>query len=264
MQQAAFFDLDKTVLSRSSTLALSRTMFKEGFIGRSALIKGAFAQVVYLLVGADHAKMEAMREAALELTRGWPRDRVLELVREVMDEVITPHVYAEALELIHDHQEAGRLVYLVSSSPEEIVLPLADALGVDRVLATQAEVDEAGLYTGKLAFYCYGHHKSDAIQIESELWDIDLSESWSYSDSVTDAWMLWKVGHPVAVNPDKELRRIADVLDWPVMSFRRPVSLRSRFAKATRPSPLRVGAAGAAAFGLMAWAVFRRKSDDVA
>lgn len=264
MKQAAFFDLDKTVLSRSSTLALSRTMFREGFIGRTALIKAAFAQVAYLLVGADHEKMEAMRQEAGELTKGWPRDRVLELVREVMDEVITPLVYAEALQLIHDHQAHGHVVYLVSSSPEEIVLPLAASLGVKEVIATQAEVDTDGRYTGRLSFYCYGSNKSDAIQQHAQLADIDLSESFAYSDSATDVWMLWTVGHPVAVNPDRDLRRICEAQDWPVLTFRNPVTLRSRFARAARPSPLRVSAAGAAAFGLVAWAVFRRKSDDVA
>ncbi len=256
MPGAAFFDLDKTVLSKSSTLALSRTMFREGFISRTTLVKGVFAQLVYLVVGADEAKMNKMREAALALTKGWPRERVLQLVREVINEVVTPHFYAEALELIRQHQEAGRRVYIVSSSPEEVVFPLAAALRADRVIATRAEIDEDGRYTGRLAFYCYGPSKADAIRDEAARWGIDLAESYAYSDSVTDAWMLWVVGHPHAVNPDRELRRVAVACAWPVLAFRRPVRLRTRLVRAARPRPLTMGAAGAAA-GLVAWAVLR-------
>lgn len=258
MAGAAFFDLDKTVLSRSSTLAFSRSLYREGLINRSTLVKGVFAQLVYLLVGADHQKMEKMREAALELTRGWECDRVRELVREVLDEVVTPHIYAEAVERIREHAEAGRRVYLVSSSPEEIVFPLAAALGVTGVIATRAEVDQDQRYTGRLAFYCYGPAKADAMREEARKWGFDLSESYAYSDSISDVWMLWLVGHPHAVNPDRELRRVAEACGWPVLGFRRPVTLRTRLVRATSPSPVAVGA-GALAVALVAWAVARRQ-----
>jgi HAD superfamily hydrolase (TIGR01490 family) len=257
MPGAAFFDLDKTVLSRSSTLAFSRSLYKEGFISRANLVKGVFAQFVYLLVGADEGKMDKMRDAAVELTRGWERDRVIEIVREVLDEVVTPHIYAEALDLIHEHQEAGRRVYLVSSSPEEIVFPLAAAIKVDGVIATRAEIDEMGRYTGKLEFYCYGPNKIDAMRQEARRWGIDLADSYAYSDSVTDSWMLFGVGHPHAVNPDRDLRRAAESQGWPILAFRRPVTLRTRISKAAPPRPVTVGAAGAIAAVFVAWAFVR-------
>lgn len=117
--EAAFFDLDKTIVARSSSLALGRSFFKEGLITRSLLLKSLYAQLMFQLMGADEDKMERMRREAARLTEGWEAVKVREVVEEVLDEVITPLIYSEALELLHDHREAGRLVCLVSSSPEE-------------------------------------------------------------------------------------------------------------------------------------------------
>lgn len=259
MTGAAFFDLDKTVLSKSSTLALSKTMYREGFISKTTLVKGVFAQLVYLIVGADEARMEKMRATALALTTGWERDRVLKMVKEVIEDVIRPLVYAEALDLIRSHQEAGRRVYIVSTSPEEVVLPLAEGLGADDVIATRAEV-EGGRYTGNLDFYCFGPSKAEAMRDEALAQQIDLSESYAYSDSATDAWMLYTVGHPHAVNPDKELRRIAVACDWPILSFRHPVRLHRRIV---RPTPVRLTAVAAAAAGLVAWGLLRPRKRRV-
>ncbi|HVE93013.1 MAG TPA: HAD-IB family hydrolase [Actinomycetota bacterium] len=258
-RSAAFFDLDKTVLSRSSTLALSRTLYKEGFISRAMLARGFAAQMVFLAKGADEAQMDKMRESALELTRGWDRAKILDIVREVMDEVLTPHAYAEAIDLIRMHQAQGRRVYIVSSSPEEVVFPLGSALGVDGVIATEAEIDADGLYTGRLGFYCYGPAKADAIREEAGRRGLSLEESYAYSDSVTDSWMLWTVGHPHAVNPDRDLRRVAAACGWPVLEFRRPVTLRTRLTKAAPRSPAAYGAVGAAAAAgaVLAWTFAR-------
>ena len=135
---AAFFDLDKTIIARSSTLVMGRTFFKDGLISPSTVLKGLYAQAVYQLVGADHAKMEQMRRAALDLTQGWDADRVRTLVRETMEEVIAPLVYAEALEVIAEHRRAGRDIWIISSSGEEIVEPFAGYLGVRDFLATRS------------------------------------------------------------------------------------------------------------------------------
>ena len=145
----------------------------------------------------------------LELTRGWEADRVQRLVRETLQEIIDPLVYAEALELFEEHRQAGRDLYLVSSSGEEVVNPLAEYLGVPHVIATRAGIDDDGRYDGTLDFYAYGPYKADAIREEAERRGLDLAESYAYSDSVTDVPMLEAVGHPVAVNPDRDLRRTA-------------------------------------------------------
>jgi HAD superfamily hydrolase (TIGR01490 family) len=261
--EAAFFDLDKTIIARSSALGFGKPFYKDGLISRTHIVMGMFAQLVYDLVGADENKMERMRAALLELTKGWDKTRVSELVRETLTELIDPIIFEEALELIEEHRAAGRLVFIVSSSAEEIVKPLAEYLGVPNVIATRAKTDENGLYTGELEFYAYAEGKREAILAEAHRRDIDLSASYAYSDSVTDLPMLETVGHPHAVNPDKELRKIAEEREWPILEFRNPISLRRRFAAGVpRPSPTTAALAGATVIAVIAWAWYRRSRGE--
>lgn len=256
--EAAFFDLDKTIIARSSALVFGRPFMKEGLISRSMIVKGMYAQLVYHLVGADEGKMEKMRIALLELTKGWEKDKVSQLVRETLEEIIDPIIYAEALELIEEHRAAGRRVYIVSSSAEEIVKPLAEYLGVPHVIATRAKVED-GLYTGELEFYAYSEGKREAILAEAERLGLDLPASYAYSDSITDVPMLETVGHPHAVNPDKELRKVAEEREWVILEFQNPVSLRRRITeRMPPPRPTAAVLAGATALAVIAWVWLRR------
>jgi HAD superfamily hydrolase (TIGR01490 family) len=243
--QAAFFDLDKTIISRSSSLALSRPMYRAGLVTRGQLVRGAYAQLVYALIGADEKKMDRLKEGMLQLTKGWDRHEVEDLVRDVLIDVIDPYVYQEALDLMALHQDEGRRIYIVSSSPEEVVRPLAGHFGVAGVIATRARIED-GKYTGELEFYCYGEGKAQAIRSLAERLGIDLEGSYAYSDSITDLPMLEAVGHPVAVNPDRDLRKEAETREWDVRDFRRPVRMRSRIA-ATAARPRNQVAAGVVA-----------------
>jgi HAD superfamily hydrolase (TIGR01490 family) len=249
VRAAAFFDLDKTVIARSSTLAFSRPLYRAGFVNRRALLKAGLAQLVYTMVGADHDQMERVREQLSELTRGWDRLEVERLVRETVDEVVAPHVYAEALAVIDDHRRAGRRVVIVSSSPEEVVRPLARHLGLHQVIATRSKLDENGKYTGEIDFYAYGPGKAEAIRDYAARHGISLDDSYAYSDSHTDLPMLEAVGNPVAVNPDRDLREVAEERGWQIMEFERPVTLRTRLATLPTPVPVVSGAmvAGAVA-----------------
>ena len=247
--EAAFFDLDKTVVARSSPLALGRSFFREGLISRSWLLKSLYAQLMFHLMGADEEKLDKMRAEAAKLTAGWEQEKVRQVVTEVLEEVISPLIYAEALELIHDHRAAGRLICIVSSSPEEIVEPLATMLDVDRWIASRPTIED-GKYTGELEFYAYGPHKAEAVAELAEREGIDLAGSFAYSDSITDLPLLEAVGHPVAVNPDKELRRLALERAWRMESFRNPVSLRGRLPQLRAPQVTVAG--GLAAAGTVA------------
>ncbi|MGZ4688455.1 MAG: HAD family hydrolase [Acidimicrobiia bacterium] len=254
MTEAAFFDLDKTIIAKSSVLAFGKPFYREGLLSKSAIVKSIYAQIVFMLVGADEAKMEKLREAMLSLTRGWNQQHIADIVRETLDEVISPIVFAEALELFDQHHAAGRRVVIVSSAPFEVVGPLGEFLGADEVIATHAEIDDDGNYTGDLAFYAYGPHKADAIKEIADREDIDLSASYAYSDSATDLPMLEAVGHPVAVNPDRELAREAKERDWEVRVFQRPVRLRDRVPVPPKGPTIAIGSviatagAGAAAY----------------
>jgi HAD superfamily hydrolase (TIGR01490 family) len=259
--EAAFFDLDKTIISKSSSLALSRPMYRAGMVTRGQLLRGAYAQLVYALVGADEKKMDRLKEGMLQLTKGWDRTEVERLVHGVIVDVIDPFVYQEALDLMALHRQERRRIYIVSSSPEEVVRPLARHFGVSGVIATRARI-EHGTYTGELEFYCAGDAKAEAIRQLAERVGIDLEGSYAYSDSISDLPMLEAVGHPVAVNPDKDLRKEAEEREWDIRDFRRPVRLRTRIAQtATRPkTQVTAGVvAAAAAAGILAWVVIRSR-----
>ncbi|MGY1812990.1 HAD family hydrolase [Blastococcus sp. SYSU D00820] len=258
---AAFFDLDKTVIAKSSTLAFGRPFFAGGLINRRAVLKGAYAQFVFSLAGADADQMERMRSQITGMVTGWDVATVHEIVRETLHEIVDPLVYAEAADLIEEHKAAGREIVIVSSSGAEMVEPIGEMLGADRVVATRMVVED-GRYTGEIAFYAYGENKAAAMREVAAAGGYDLADCYAYSDSITDLPMLSAVGHPTAVNPDRALRRAATERGWPVREFSRPVSMRARFSVPS--TPVVTGAAmgvGAAVVGL-AWYARRRALRD--
>jgi HAD superfamily hydrolase (TIGR01490 family) len=259
--EAAFFDLDKTVIAKASTVAFGRPLYREGLLSRWLLLRALYAQLVYLYLGADDARLARMRNAALALTKGWQQDTVQRVVRETLEDVVDPIVYEEALELIRGHKEAGRQVLIVSASPEEIVEPLAAYLGADAAIATKARLDAEGRYSGELERYCYGPAKVTAIRAWAEANGVDLGGSYAYSDSVTDVPMLEAVGNPVAVNPDRALLRVARAREWEVRRFVQPVRLGDRVPM---PNAATAAAGGgvtlaAAVAGLGVWWYLRRE-----
>ncbi len=256
---AAFFDLDKTIIATSSAMAFSRPFFDGGLITRGDVLRTAYAQFVYLVGNADADQTERLRAQLSALAVGWDVSQVSQIVAETLHELIDPTVYAEAVALIDEHHEAGRDVVIVSASGAEIVEPIAAVLGADHVIATRMTVAD-GRYTGEIDFYAYGENKAAAITELAERAGYDLALSFAYSDSITDAPMLGAVGHAFAVNPDRALRRLAASSGWGVLTFSRPVSLRSRLAP---PTPVVTVGAVAVALGIgaLAWhAVVRLRS----
>lgn len=224
---AAFFDLDKTIIAKSSALAFSRSFYVGGLLNRRSVLRNAYAQFVFLLGGADHTQMEKMRGFLSKMVTGWNVDTVRDIVQETLHHIVDPLVYDEAVTLIEEHQRAGRDVIIVSASGSEMVKPIGELLGVDEVIASRLAVTE-GRYTGKIDFYAYAENKAAAIEEMARVKGYDLARSFAYSDSITDVHMLDVVGNPSVVNPDKELRRVARDRDWPVLTFDRPVALATR------------------------------------
>lgn len=227
---AAFFDLDKTILAKSSSFAFARPFYKEGLIGRSDVVRSAYAQFVYLASGADHDQMETMREYMSKLVTGWNVDQVQQIVGETLDDIVDPMVFQEALELIAEHKAAGHDVIIISSSGTDIVEPIGVRLGADLAIGTQVAIED-GEYTGEILFYAYGEGKAEAMRSLAQERGYDLQQSFAYSDSHTDLPMLEAVGHPVAVNPDAELRRVANERAWQVRDFAKPVAMREQQAR---------------------------------
>jgi HAD superfamily hydrolase (TIGR01490 family) len=261
---AAFFDLDKTIIAKSSTLAFSRSFYRSGLITRATVLKSAYAQFVYLVGGADHDQMERMREYLSGMVTGWPVAQVQEIVAETLHQLIDPIIYDEAATLIEEHHRAGRDVVIVSSSGAEVVEPIGAMLGADRVIATRMLVED-GRFSGEIGFYAYAENKAEAMRSLAEAEGYDLSRSYAYSDSVTDLPMLSAVGNPSVVNPDRALRKEAAARGWPVLVFTRPVRLRDRIPSMSMPPRPALAAAaaigaGAAAAGVV-WYVSRRHRD---
>ena len=253
MPEAAFFDLDKTVIAKAAMLAFGPRLHQEGMLNRWLVARALWGQMVFRYLGADEGRMEKMRETALKVAAGWEKERITDLVDDALTEVIDPLVFGEAVELIESHQEAGRRVYLVSASPEEIVMPLARHLGVDSAIASRARIDASGRYTGEVEFYAAGENKVIAIDEEAERFDLDLAESYAYSDSVTDLPMLQRVGHPVAVNPDRALLKEAVDRGWEIRVFEQPQPLlEARTVGPPKPAAL-ASVGGAALLGAAWW-----------
>ena len=258
---AAFFDLDKTVIAKASMVAFSGPLHRAGMLSRRMMLKAAWGQLVYAQIGASPEKLDKLRETVLRLTVGWNQSEVTALVRETIGDVIEPIIFDEALERIRQHQRWGHKVFIVSASPEEVVAPIARLLAVDEAIATRAELDEEGRYSGRTERYVYGPGKATAIWEVAERDGLDLDHCWAYSDSATDIPMLAAVGHPVAVNPDRELARVARQRGWLVERWSLEVPLRERV-----PMPPKHAAAvggGAAALGAAAlggWWLWRRAS----
>jgi len=261
LMEAAFFDLDKTVIAKASMVAFGRPLYREGLLSRWLLLRALYGQLLYLYLGADDARLARMRNAVLALTKGWHQETIQRIVRETLEDIVDPIVFEEALELIRQHHDEGRAVYIVSASPDEVVRPLAEYLGADDAIATLARLDGDGRFTGELERYCYGPAKVIAITELAAARDIDLAGSYAYSDSVTDVPMLEAVGHPVAVNPDRALLRIARAREWEVRRFVKPVRLRNRVPMPSAATAAAGGGVTAAAVvaGVVVWWYLRRE-----
>lgn len=258
-REAAFFDLDKTIIAKSSALAFSKPFAAGGLISRRAVLRSAYAQFVFLVGGADHDQMEKMRQFMSQLVAGWDVATVREIVAETLHNIVDPLVYDEAVQLIEEHHAAGRDVVIVSSSGTDVVAPIGAMLGADRVVATRLEIVD-GHYTGEIEYYAYAEEKATAILALAEEQGYDLAACYGYSDSATDIPMLEAVGFPHAVNPDRELRRAAAARAWPVLVFSRPVALRSRVPlPPAKPTLAALAVGGVVAVGAAVWVGVRRR-----
>jgi HAD superfamily hydrolase (TIGR01490 family) len=215
---AAFFDLDRTLIRRSSVLALAPSFQRRGLISRRDLAKSALWQLLFVLRGASAERVRSAAEEGMTVLEGFSVEELQHLVGDAMEPVLRPLVYAEPLHLVRQHRDRGEKVYVVSATLQEIVEHIAEDLGFDGAIGSTCEI-VGGVYTGRTLRAAHGEGKADALRELAEVEGLDLSASTAYSDSYTDVPFLEAVGHPVAVNPDRRLRRIARLRGWPTVSF---------------------------------------------
>jgi len=218
MPGAAFFDLDKTLIEGSSAIHFGRAAYKHGMVSRRQIARDAWANIKFRLNGSTDAGTDELRQRILDSITG---QRTVDLARLGPDVLagILPLLYREVLDEAYAHQDAGRAVYIVTAASQELADVLAHVLVLDGGIGMRSEVRD-GVYTGRPAGpFTYREGKAVAIRELAEREGIDLSESYAYSDSATDIPMLEVVGHPVAVNPDRVLERVAREEGWRIMRF---------------------------------------------
>jgi HAD superfamily hydrolase (TIGR01490 family) len=236
-RSAAFFDLDKTLMEGSSAFHFARASYKAGQLSRRQLARDVRDNIRFRLKGSTDEATDALRARVYEAIAG---HRVVDLAR-LTPQVLTgilPRVYPQMLDVAYRHQDAGRPVYIVTAASQEIAALLAHVLVFDGGIGARSEIRD-GVYTGRPEGpFTYREGKAEAMREVAAREGIDLAESWAYSDSESDLPMLRAVGHPVAVNPDAELARVAREEGWEIMRFDR-LGRRLRLA------------GGAAAIGLL-------------
>ena len=235
---AAFFDLDRTLMEGSSAFQFGRAAYRAGLVNRRVLLRDAYENVLFRLRGSTDEGTDALRARIGELLRGV---RVRDLQRLAPDVLagVLPRLYPRMLELAYRHQDAGRPIVICTAASQEMAELLAIVLTFDGAVGSVSEIVD-GSYTGRPGGpFTYREGKAEAIRQLAEREGIDLSASWAYSDSESDLPMLRAVGHPVAVNPDGPLARVAREEGWEILRFER-LNRRLRYAGAL---------AGAAALG---------------
>jgi putative phosphoserine phosphatase/1-acylglycerol-3-phosphate O-acyltransferase len=222
---AAIFDLDRTLLTSASSVAFNEALFEAGLLRRRQFPGQRLMVRAYEVIGETLPSIALARLASAAIT-DCRVDAVALAARAAADNLVR-EVVPWALPLIHSHREAGRSLVLATTSPYDLVAPLADLLGFDHVIATRwaTRVDEAGTqrYTGRLdGSFVWGVGKLAAVETWAAATDVSLADSWVYSDSFFDLPLLLACGHPTAVNPDVRLHGIALLRRWPVANLDAP------------------------------------------
>jgi HAD superfamily hydrolase (TIGR01490 family) len=219
--EAAFFDLDRTLMEGSSAFQFGRAAYKAGLLSRRQLVADGWANLMFRLRGASDESSHALRERISSSLQG---TRVRDMERLGVDVLagVLPRIYPQVLALAHQHQDAGRRVYIVTAASQELAEMLAHVLVFDGGIGSRFSEVEDGVYTGRVTgLFVYGEDKARAIEQLAEREGLDLERSYAYSDSASDLPMLRLVGHPVAVNPDATLAKAAREQTWDILRFDR-------------------------------------------
>jgi HAD superfamily hydrolase (TIGR01490 family) len=249
---AAFFDLDRTLMEGSSAFQFGRAAYRNGLLSRRQLVADAVANLRFRLRGATDEDTVALRN---RISKSLAGVRVRDLERLGADVLagILPRVYRPVLAIAHDHQDAGRRVYIVTAAAGELAEMLARVLALDGGIGSQFSGVVDGVFTGEPeGLFIYRTGKAQAIEELAMREGIDLAASYAYSDSASDLPMLRAVGHPVVVNPDAELARVAREEGWEVLRF-------DRLGRRLKGAAVLAGAAAAGGAGSVVLATRARR-----
>jgi HAD superfamily hydrolase (TIGR01490 family) len=217
---AAFFDIDNTIVRGASVFYLAMGLAKRRFFTTRDVAQFVRQQAKFRLAGEDMEDMADVTTVALKFVAGRRVDEIVRIGREVFDESIAGRIYGGTLSIARHHMDQGQRVWLVSAAPMELATIIAKRLGLTGALGTVSEIRN-GVYTGQLVgLPLHGAGKAEAVKALAIREGLDLARCSAYSDSANDVPMLSLVGHPTAINPDRELRRHARDLGWEIRDFR--------------------------------------------
>ena len=229
-KRVAFFDVDNTIIRGSTIFFLGRGMYQRGFFSKRDISAFVLANLRYRLTGAEKPEEIAkFQNAATEFIGGHNVKEIEAIGSEIYDEFVSPALWLGTIEIANQHLANGEEVWLVTAAPQDMAVLIAKRLGFTGALGSKAEVID-GTYTGKMnGPLLHGNQKAIAIRDLAESENIDLKNSYAYSDSHNDFPLLTAVGNPAAINPDTLLQIRAIRENWPIHDFRKARALKAFF-----------------------------------
>ncbi len=219
--EAAFFDVDNTLVRGSTSILFGKVAFTGGTIKRRDIWRFMFEQMMFIRRGENNEKMADFKDRALSLTKGHSVDELKGLIDIVYKNEIQPRLWPETVAAAKEHLAAGREVWLLTAAPVELAEAIARDIGATGALGTIVGHKD-GVLTGELVGEpLHGKAKRKAAKKLAKERGISLKRSWAYSDSYNDLPLLSLVGHAVAVNPDKILARHAEAAGWKILRFKK-------------------------------------------
>jgi HAD superfamily hydrolase (TIGR01490 family) len=219
--EAAFFDVDNTLVRGSTSILFGKVAFAGGALRRRDIWRFAYEQVMFVRRGEKNSTMAGFKDRALSITKGHSIDELLDLMPKVYREEIKPRLWPGTVRAVKEHLALGHEVWLITAAPQELGQLIADDLGATGALGTIVGHKD-GVLTGELVGDpLHGQAKRKAARKLAKERNISLKRSFAYSDSVNDLPLLTLVGNPIVVNPDKALKRYADAAGWDILRFKR-------------------------------------------
>lgn len=242
-QIGAFFDVDETLVRGATAFWAAKEMFGRGLFGVRDLLFAARQSIRFVLFGEDRSKIDGIVDRAIRVLEGSSIQEHFDIGEQLFEDYFLPRVYQPTYERLKAHIEAGHQVWLVSATPWVIAEVFARRLGLAGGVGTRLQVVAGRVQGGIEGRIMHGPAKAEVLQRIATQHNLSLKDSWAYSDSASDIPLLSEVGHPVAVNPDRELTHFALANDWEVLNARTTADLLKRNAAKTAMAAATVGAA---------------------
>jgi len=216
MTYVAFFDLDHTILRINSGEAILRRAYKNGMLSFGRLMRAYCLAIMYKLKLIDSSAI------IIKLGRWLAKSKVSDietLCNEIVEKDLIPAIHPEIIDEIKKHKEQGAHLVILSSALDSICSPIAKHLGMNTVICSELEVVNQ-YYTGRpVGKYCLKEEKVHRMNLYLQSNNYTREDSYYYGDSIDDLPVLKSVGHPVCINPDKNLEKIAREKDWVIHTW---------------------------------------------